>query len=168
MKNPMLLDTLREIRFLHGISAEHLEKIAEIAHLCDYDKCHVIFREGDVAKHLYLVVFGNVSLEICAPGLGCRRIVTVGPGELLAWSALLDQARLTATARAMETTQLVQIDAAHLLALCEQDPRFACEIMRRTMLAMATRLSAARMQLLDVYGPQFTAATQLAGEKHGR
>jgi CRP/FNR family transcriptional regulator, cyclic AMP receptor protein len=168
MNDPLLLDTLREVRFLHDISTEHLEQITEISHLCDVDKRRVIFREGDIAKYLYLVVFGNVSLEICAPGLGCRRILTVGPGELLAWSALLDQSRLTATARAIEATQLVKIEAAQLLALCEQDPRFACEIMRRAMLAMATRLSATRMQLLDVYGPQLPAAAHVAGEKHGR
>jgi len=33
---------------------------------------------------MYLVVNGNVSVEICAPGIGCRRIMTVGNGELLA------------------------------------------------------------------------------------
>jgi CRP/FNR family transcriptional regulator, cyclic AMP receptor protein len=86
----------------------------------------------------------------------------------LAWSALLDQSRLTATARAMEPTQLVQIDATQLLAICERDPRFACEIMRRAMLAMATRLSATRMQLLDVYGPHLPTAAQVAEETYGR
>ena len=100
MKDLMLIDTLREIRFLHDISTEHLEQLSQITHLHNVDKSRVIFREGEVAKHLYLLVFGTVSLEICASGVGCRRILTVGPGEILAWSALLDQSRLTATARA--------------------------------------------------------------------
>lgn len=161
MSKRLLVETLHSTRFLHDVSQEHLEQIANIAHLRDFDEFETVFREGDVAENVYLVVFGNVTLEICAPSVGCRRILTVGPGEILGWSALLEQSRLTATARTTETTRFVELNAALLLTLCEDNPSLGYEIMRRTTLALSKRLSATRMQLLDIYGSQLPAATQV-------
>jgi CRP-like cAMP-binding protein len=168
MNKHQLVETLHDLRFLHDVSQEHLVELANVASLRDFNAREVVFREGEVAKHVYLVVFGNVSLEICAPGIGCKRILTVGPGELLGWSALLDQSRWTATARTMTPTQLVALDAAPLLAICENNPQFGYEFMRRAMFALTTRLNSTRMQLLDVYGSQFPAIAQAGEEPDGR
>ena len=90
-----LIDTLRDIDFLRGFDDEHLQKIAE---LVEIPEGNVIFREGEPAVDIFLVAHGKVSLEICAPGIGCRRLHTVGQGELLGWSPVLEQPRLAATA----------------------------------------------------------------------
>lgn len=163
MKHP-LAETLKEIRFLHDVSQEQLEQLAEVATLHDYKESEVVFREGDAAGHVFLVLSGNVSLEICAPGVGCKRILTAGPGEVLGWSALLDESRMTATARTIDATQLVELDAARLLSMFEQNPEFGYAFTRRTMAAISKRLSATRMQLLDVYGSHLPAAAH-AGEE---
>jgi len=168
MNKNQLVETLQDIDFLRDVSREHLEELATVASLRDFNATEIVFREGEIAEQVYLVVSGNVSLEICAPGIGCKRILTVGPGEILGWSALLDQPRLTATARTMTATQLVELDAAPLLAICEQNLQFGYEFMRRTMLALTTRLSATRMQLLDVYGSQFPVTAHAGEEQDGR
>jgi CRP/FNR family transcriptional regulator, cyclic AMP receptor protein len=160
MNKNLLIDTMQKIRFLHDISPQHLEQLATVAQLRDFEELEVIFREGDVAQHVYLIVFGNVSLEICAPSVGCKRVLTVGPGEILGWSAMLEQTRLTATARTLEITRLIEFNAARLLTMCDSDLSLGYAIMRRTMLALAKRLSATRMQLLDVYGSQLPAVAQ--------
>ena len=168
MHNQQLMETLGEVRFLNDFSREHLEQLAKVAQLCDFAEFETIFPEGAIADSVYLVVSGNVSLEICAPGVGCKRILTVGPGEILGWSGLLEESRLTATARAMEPTQLVRIDSTQLLTLCEHNLRFGYELMRRAMLALAKRLSATRMQLLDVFGSQFPTVTHTGEGTDGR
>jgi CRP-like cAMP-binding protein len=147
-----LIDTLREIRFLHDIGPMHLEQIAQIARVRDFNAEDIVFRQGDVAQFIYMVISGNVSLEICAAGTGCTQILTLGPGELLGWSAVLEQLSFTARARAVEATRLVEINVAQLLAMCDQDPQFGYTLMRQVAVALAKRLSATRMQLLDVYG----------------
>jgi CRP-like cAMP-binding protein len=58
---------------------------------------------------------------------------------------------MTATARVLEPTTLLLIDAKQLAALCEHNPRFGYEFMRRTALVLSQRLSATRLQLLDIY-----------------
>lgn len=158
MADTSLVDTLRSLGFLNGIADEHLEKIASVAEIREFDNGKVVFREGEPAEFLYLITSGSVSVEVCAPGVGCRRILTVRPGELLGWSPVLEQSRLTATARTLKPTQAIRIRGSQLLTLCEHNPQFGFEFMRRTALALAKRLKAARLQLLDVYGAESPAA----------
>ena len=160
MNHVSLIDALREIRFLHDIGPMHLEQIAKISRYQDFQDGDIVFRQGDAAEHVFLVVDGNVSLEICAAGAGCTQILTLGPGELLGWSSVLEQLSYTARARALNTTRVVALNVAQLLTICERDPQFGYELMRRTALALAKRLSATRMQLLNVYGPQLPVTPQ--------
>ena len=152
MSQVSMAETLRELGFLQGISDEYLAQIAIVAERLSLPESKLVFREGEAAADVFLVLHGSVSLEICAPGVGCRRILTVGSGELLGWSPLLGQLRFTATARTLTSTELLKIHAGQLLTLCEHNPRFGYEFMRCAAQALAKRLNATRMQLLDVYG----------------
>jgi CRP-like cAMP-binding protein len=150
-----VLAALKDVHLLGDLAQEHLRQLAAISQCAEYAAGKVVFREGEPATDVYFVVSGNVALDMCAPAVGCRRILTVGPGELLGWSPLLEQARLTATARTLSDTRAVKLPAAELLALCERDSRLGYELMRRAALALARRLSATRLQLLNVYGESF-------------
>lgn len=158
MEKQDLLEALRNVSFLHGIADEHLVKLAQVARLVRQEEGKVIFREGEPASNIFLIVDGTVSLEICSPGLGCRRVLTAGAGELLGWSPVLEQVRLTSTARAITPVTLIEINGGQIIAMCEHDSRFGYTFMRRSALALAKRLNATRLQLLDVFGEQMPAA----------
>ncbi|MEQ8789621.1 MAG: cyclic nucleotide-binding domain-containing protein [Pirellulaceae bacterium] len=146
------LEVLRRLRVLEGLDDEHLTLLAAVAEEVSYPAGAVIFREGELARDIYLIVDGSVSLEVCGASVGCRRILTVTEGELLGWSPVLEQTRLSATARALEPTRAVRLSGKQVLTLCEHDARFGYEFMRRAALALANRLNATRLQLLNVYG----------------
>jgi CRP-like cAMP-binding protein len=146
-----LLNIIRDVHFLHDFPDDYLEPIASVASLKEYAPGVFVFREGQRHSKLYLIVKGAVSLEFCTPGQGCTRFQTVGAGELLGWSPVLGLSDMTATARVLEPTTLLVLDARQLVTLCEHNPRFGYEFMRRTALALSQRLSATRLQLLDVY-----------------
>jgi CRP-like cAMP-binding protein len=152
MNATSLIQTLEGIQFLHGMPRDYLVRIANIACILDSASQGIVFREGDAADNIYLIASGTVSLEICAAGAGCKQILTLGAGELLGWSSLLGQSRFTARARTPHAARLVQISVPKLLELCDSDSQFGYELMRRTALALAKRLSAARIQLVNVYG----------------
>lgn len=154
------LSDLNEIRFLQELPDTLLSQFVTISHMEQFPAGTVIFRQGDAARTIYLVCEGHVSLEICAPGVGCRRILTVAPGELLGWSPVLGQDRLTATARALDATTTLAVDGRQLLTVCEQNPRFGYEFMKRAAIALSQRLNATRLQLLDVYGVQMGGAAE--------
>jgi CRP-like cAMP-binding protein len=151
MNKHLLLATLQGVQFLRGIPRETIEKVAEISQLCDFEDHEVIFREHEPADSVYLVVFGEVCLELCTTRLGCRRVLSVGAGELLGRSAILEVPHMTATARAVQTTRLVRIDAKGLLDLCDNDPQFGYEFTRRALDVQSHRLQKAWKQMLDIY-----------------
>jgi CRP-like cAMP-binding protein len=165
MREPALLEILRQSRFLEGISPGELEQLASVARQEQYQPGTVIFREGQRLPHVFVVAEGSISLEICLPGQGCKRFQTLGPGELLGWSPILDQQPMTATARALGPTLLIALDAAQILALCAHDPALGYTLMRRTALALAARLNATRLQLLDVYRHELPVVAPHPGDR---
>ncbi|MCC9608347.1 Crp/Fnr family transcriptional regulator [Blastopirellula sp. JC732] len=154
MSDSELIEVIRRVDCFQGISEEDLQTVAAMGHVVEYDKSATIFREGDAAVTSYVVISGTVSLEICAPGFGCRRISTVREGEFLGWSPVLDNLHLTVTGRTVEPTRLVELPKQELLALCERSPRFGYSFMRGIAQTLARRLNAARMQLLNLFGDE--------------
>src|SRR5438067_1792678 len=106
MSEPTLLEVLHGICFLDGVAVEDFHRIASVAVLESYRPGAVLFREGDRLTRIFLVAEGTVALEVGVPGHGARRIHTIGAGELLGWTPVLDQGPMTATGRALAPTQV--------------------------------------------------------------
>jgi CRP-like cAMP-binding protein len=100
---------------------------------------------------MFLVESGHVALDMHVPGRGPVRILTVGEGELLGWSALLQDGPMTCAATALESTRLIAIPGAGLAALCEANQEIGYRVMRQMARALAQRLVATRLQLLDLF-----------------
>ncbi len=154
---------LRQCGFLRDVDEDHLSRFVQLAMPVDFVAGELILREGEVAENVYVILSGSASLELCASGIGCRRMMTLSDGDLMSWSAVLEQSRLTATVRAISPIQAVVIDGQALLQICEDDPAFGFALMRRVALATVHRLTAARMQLLDVFGTQMPATPAASG-----
>ena len=145
-----LWETLRNIEFLRGVDDDHVRRLAELGEFVDFPEGTVVFSEGQPASHCYLVVDGSILLEICGPG-GCKRILSIGDGDILGWSSMLGKSELTAAARTMKATRAIELSGPRVLVLCEEIPDLGYQLMRCTALALAKRLTATRLQLLDLY-----------------
>jgi CRP-like cAMP-binding protein len=141
----VLLDELQDLAFFQGFPPEHLKQLARAAHLKEHLPGTVLFSEGRASAYVYLLLQGEVRLEIEVPGQGALPIQTLGAGELIGWSPLLRAGPMTATAHTVTRCRLAALDAAQILALSDQDPRFGLEFMRRTAVALAQRLRATRL-----------------------
>lgn len=147
-----IIEIFRDVRFLANASDELLAQLANVSELIQVAPGQMIFRQGDTANSIYLVRSGLVSLEICASGVGCRKILTVGPGELLGWSPALQHGTYTATARASDEVHLIRIDGPQAIAIWTASPQLGYEFMKLVALALAKRINTTRIQLLNVYG----------------
>jgi CRP-like cAMP-binding protein len=147
-----LYQCMRGLDFLRGVPDQYVRELAVLGRLVEYSEGALIFQNQDPALYCYLIVEGSVSLEICGPGVGCTRLLTIGAGDLLGCSPVLGQSELTATARALTTpTRMVELNGSEVVKSCEKNPEFGYQFMRCTALAMAKRLTATRLQLLDMY-----------------
>jgi CRP-like cAMP-binding protein len=151
---PKLLQTTPFFDFL---SAAQQKNIAHISQVKTYQGGDYIFREKDRAQDLCILVQGKVDLFFTVeveyhPELRKELLFSViGPGELFGISALIEPHILTASARASELSQVIQIDMDGLLALCDQNERFAFSLMDQVAKTTIERLNAARLQLAAVW-----------------
>lgn len=111
----------------------------------------LLFREGDRQSSLFILAGGLVQLSILVPGRGDVPILTVGPGELIAWSAVLFKQPMTCTARALEDSKLLEFPVESIEEMVDRDPQFAKEFYRWIALGLSQRLTATRLQLLDLF-----------------
>ncbi len=145
------LDLLQKAHFASKLPAAVLERLAAIARVVEWNEGALIFREGDHRDDLYVLSSGHVTLEVNVPGRGLTRILTVRSGELLAWSALLGDGRMTTSAIATEPTQAIAISGRELRQLCEADHEVGYHVMGQVASALSQRLLATRLQLLDLF-----------------
>jgi CRP/FNR family cyclic AMP-dependent transcriptional regulator len=144
---------LSALAFTHGLDPGQLVQIAQIATFVQWDAGTTVFREGDRDSLLYVVEEGRVAIEIAVPGRGRVVILTVGPGEVFGWSSIFHQRPKTASARTIEPARVLALNASRLRELCDLDPRLGYLLTRRILEVVSERLTATRMQLLDIYSP---------------
>ena len=146
-----LVAILSESQFLKEVSPGDIEKLARIVTIERFAPAAVLFQEGSECGQLFLVTEGLVGLEMCMPRRGCIRILTVGPQELLGWSAMLPGARMTARATVIEACTLIAFPSAELRELCDADHDVGYAVMSHISQALSQRLLATRLQLLDMF-----------------
>jgi CRP-like cAMP-binding protein len=162
--NNNLTKVLESNQFLRGIDPVQVAKIASIAELCEFGPGAIVFREGQNADNVYLVVSGKLSLGLSESTIYQKSLVTVGPGEMLGWSSMLENSHFAATAIVTEPAKLVRIDGARMRKICDDDPQLGYELMRRAMLAVSKRLKSTWAQLSHLYVSQYLPVTSCAEE----
>lgn len=143
---------LSEHPFFQGIDRKYLSLLAGCASNVVFHPNEYLMREGEPANHFYIIRQGRISIEIAAPGQGTIPLQTVGEGEILGWSWIVPPYRWHFDGRAIEQTRAIALDAVCLRGKCEADHDLGYDLLKRFAIVMAQRMSATRLQLLDLYG----------------
>lgn len=151
MEQPNLLKMLSETRFADGLRNEHLQCLCRAARLLRIPANKMLFKEGQVEDELFVVSSGHVRLSMNVPGRGEVPFLTAGPGDLVGWSGVISDGRMTATAIAAEDTLLIAVSGQRLRELCQCEPDLGYELMRRIAQVLSQRLLSTRLQLLDLF-----------------
>jgi CRP-like cAMP-binding protein len=145
----LILENLDKLNFCKGLSSEYQRRLFSLGEIKTYQPGDLLFFEGQSSREVYLLADGQVALEITIPGQEPMPLQVVEAGELLGWSPVLGLGVMSATARALTPCHVLALDVNRILALTEEDPKFALEFMRRVAVTLARRLNATRRQLLE-------------------
>ena len=156
MSRDSLAGALASLQFTASLPTNVREPLAAIAHERSFAAGDVLCREGRFADELALIVSGRVGLDLLVPRRGQVRVLTLGAGELVAWSAVIDDQEATATAVAIEDTRTISIPAGDLNELCRTNRHVGYVVMRELAKVISRRLVATRLQLLDFYADEST------------
>jgi uncharacterized membrane protein len=121
---------LHSIDLFSGVSREDLEVLASTLKRHRYRAGQIIFRQGDMGATMYIVSKGRVNIYIA--GLESRPISLkdMMPGEYFGELALVDDQPRSASARAQNDIELLELTREMLLHYISAHPHAALAILR--------------------------------------
>jgi CRP-like cAMP-binding protein len=146
-----LLASLNASWFAAGLEPETATRLAELARAYHAEPGQELFREGDQSELFGVVIRGRIALRTLVPERGPITILTIEPGDVFGWSTVVPPYRSTSSATAIEPLEAIVFDATGIRAALRSDCQLALALYPRIMLAVSRRLSATRLQLLDLF-----------------
>jgi CRP-like cAMP-binding protein len=140
---------LKQSPLFAGFSPPLLRAIAGLCERETHAPGAEIFEAGGPADHLYILAGGNVALILRTEAREEVILATLHtPGDVLAWSALVDPRILTAGGLCLAETRLLRLDAGRMEALLDQQPDEGLAFMRRLASLIARRLKDTQRRLI--------------------
>ena len=128
--------------FFMGMGKQFTVEVLDIAEKLFQNNGGVLFREGEPAKHFFVLLKGRVKLSLGETGPVVYMVRQ--PGEIIGWSGLIGRDRYSASGECMEATNLLKFDRDVLLDILKKYPRNEALLFRRLAEMLGNRL-------LDLY-----------------
>ena len=143
--------TLRRIPWFADLTQEQIDRLATITSLHHLEAGDILFREGDREDMLYILLEGQVNLQVEVPTRGQVTVFTAELLDVLGWSSLTPIVRQrTASAYASQASTLVSFNSKLLQQMCDEDHELGYVIMKRLANVVANRLLTTRLCMLDM------------------
>lgn len=152
-----IIETLRKTQIFQGLSDEQLETVAPLCRQVHCLSGKVFFSEGDEATDVFVVLEGEVNLEVTlSMGSHVRpQVVTVekiGREDTFGWSALVEPRRMTTSARCTRDVDIVAINGDDLKALLQDHSDIGMLVMENVAKIVRGRLVHTRQRLIAERG----------------
>jgi CRP-like cAMP-binding protein len=103
---------------------DFLEMFRDWKDTVEYGPETVIYKEGEPADVLYVILSGEIELTLRGESLGKEKA-----GGIVGEMALIDSANRRATAKSLSTAKLARLDQDELARLSRQSPEFSMHVM---------------------------------------
>mgnify|MGYP000734194281 CR=1 FL=1 len=146
LKQAAIINSLRNCRIFHGLSAEDLASIAAAVVVKPLEKGEYLFRESQPSQGFYIVQAGAVNVHR-VNAAGKEQVIRIfRAGETFAEATLATDAGYPADAKAVEPSQVLLVQKSAFLALLKRQPELAL----RMLAAMSLHLRALVAQMEDL------------------
>ncbi|MGA2401423.1 MAG: ATP-binding protein [Syntrophobacteraceae bacterium] len=136
MPTAAIRKALGESSLFRDLSDEERDKIAQFSREMTFETGDVLFREGDPADNIYIVLQGTAAVEVGLLGRQRRRCATIATarrGESVGWSAGIGSEKYLASAYAVEKTTAVVVDRRAVHCLFVDSPASGLRVMEKLM-----------------------------------
>lgn len=154
---PSIIETLRQTQIFEGLSDEQLEIVAPLCRQVHCISGKIFFSEGDEATDVFVVLEGEVALEVeLFMGDHVRphtiTVEKVSKEDTFGWSALVEPRRMTTTARCTRDVDIVAINGDDLKGLLKDHPGIGMLVMENVAKIVRQRLVHTRQRLIAERG----------------
>jgi CRP/FNR family cyclic AMP-dependent transcriptional regulator len=127
-----------DVPIFASLDEESRRELARLCTYCDYQPGEILFRQGDPASAMYLVLDGEVTMSITTPANQELVVATMRRGDFFGELAMLDGSPRSATANVIRHTKLLRLRREDFVALLGRQPELAVVMLA----SIATRLRA--------------------------
>jgi CRP-like cAMP-binding protein len=141
---------LRNIGLFGALSDDVLDFLAGMLTVVEPQVGETIFREGDEASAMYVVLGGEMEVTKKSRAAVDARVAVLGPGDWFGEMSIVDIQPRSATVRALAPGRLIRITASDLDALYRHDVRSYAIIVLNLARELSRRLRVADGILADL------------------
>jgi CRP-like cAMP-binding protein len=138
---------LKHLPIFSELSPRALATLENLVHVRNYDAHETIFEEGDPGSGMYMIRSGSVQIYACDQSGAEDELARLMPGDFFGETTLTAPAPRSASARTMETTELVGLFRADILELAERKPFISSSILLGLTRVVSERLQAASHEI---------------------
>lgn len=162
-------ELFRQVPLFAGLEDEDLESLISVANRRKYPKDGVIFFEHDLGDALFMILAGRVKVTILSDDGREIILAMLSDGDFFGEMSLLDNEPRSATAIALQETEMVVLHQRDFLSIVEKRPRVLINLLS----VLSSRLRKANQQignlaLHDVYGRVARILLEMASENGSR
>ena len=133
-----------------GVGEETQKKIFEAAREESHPQRDFLFRQGDPARNLYILMEGRVRMSVGPQELLAH--VASDSGDVIGWSSLMETNSYTASAECLVPVKVLRIASSHLDQILQQDPASGMIFFKHLAALISRRLVKCYKATLSVQG----------------
>jgi len=124
------VEMLRKIQLFAKVEPAKLKLLAFTSERAVFEAEEVLFHQGDQADAAYIIVAGEVAVDVESPGGGRTRVARLGRDEIVGDMGIIGDMPRTATVTAIGRTTTLKITKDLFFRLLTDFPTMAVELMR--------------------------------------
>lgn len=151
VKNREIIEALKTIPIFLDLKAFQLSRLATVASIAELDAGIKLISEGDPLDFTYILLEGDMVVEVFVPTYGNVVTSHLGPLDICGWSALTPVVRQrTGTVTSTTYCRLVKLDSRQLIPMCEEDHDIGFCVYKRLSNVAARTFLTTRLQLMNL------------------
>jgi CRP-like cAMP-binding protein len=144
-------DFLKKTELLGSLEDTHLNILLSYSSVESLPEGKTIFRQGDMANYLYILIEGAVDLTVkTGEKIDFMTSKIEKEGAIFGMPSLIEPFRYNVTAVCLKPSRVLVIETDPLKKKMEEDPRMGMEIMKRLASIYFNRLNEMRLGISNL------------------
>ena len=120
-----LIHELRKVDFLRDLDDSSLRLLLSSVQVHEFGAGEVLMRQGEAGETMYIIRYGHVEVIAHGAAGSDRHLATMGSSQVIGEAALFTGEARTATIRALDDVEVIEISRDGLTRLFKQSPNTA-------------------------------------------
>jgi CRP/FNR family cyclic AMP-dependent transcriptional regulator len=144
---------LGTVQVFSELKGRELNFLETLVHVRRYSPQETVFEEGDPGSGIYVIRTGRVRIFSRNPEGPDEDLAILGPGDFFGETTLSAPTTRSASARAVETSELIGLFRADLLETIQKHPAIASKLLMGLTRVVSERLQAAAQEIRLLKNP---------------